>query len=191
MQPKFLRFTALVALIFAGISAIAQKAQMSRADSLENVYLNTKAKNVYFELFGPGLVYSLNYDTRFGNRRDGLGARAGIAYYADDSEKFFTVPVVLNYLLGKKGKYFEVGAGVTFYTAQSDFIFFNSNYNYDPVTGYYNGRRSDSGIFGTLNFGYRYQPIDGGFAFRTGVSQLIHSNQFIPFWPYVSFGYTF
>jgi len=32
------------------------------------------------ELGGQGLLLTANYDTRFGNSRNGLGGRAGIGY---------------------------------------------------------------------------------------------------------------
>jgi hypothetical protein len=55
----------------------------------------------------------------------------------------------------------------------------------------YYRRSNNNGVLGTLNFGYRYQPVDGGFSFRAGVSPIITSDQFLPYWPYLSFGYSF
>jgi hypothetical protein len=191
---KPFQFFMLIALCISAFSANAQK--MPQADSVQRSYANKRAQNVFFELLGPGSVYSANYDTRFSKKQNGLGGRAGIAFFADGETSFFTVPIVINYLLGKNGKYFEVGAGITYYTFKSDSYnsFFNnrgsSTYQVDDVT-YYQGANRDNGVLGNLNFGYRYQPIDGGFSFRAGVSPVFSSSQFIPYWPYLSFGYAF
>ena len=187
---KTLPLLLLTVLCLSSFTANAQK--ITPADSIQNSYANKKAKTFFFELLGPGSVYSLNYDTRFQNKQDGLGGRAGISFYADGETSFFTVLVVINYLLGKHGKYFEVGAGITFYTFKSDsyYSFFDNRDQEGNVTNYQSTKR-DNGILGTLNFGYRYQPIDGGFSFRAGVSPVFSTSSIVPYWPYISFGYAF
>jgi hypothetical protein len=140
------------------------------------------ASTVYFELLGNGGFYSVNYDTRFSKRRDGFGGRAGLSYVAESGDNFFSMPVGINYLAGKKGHYFEAGAGITYYSANI--------YLLDNVGDSSNGDNT-TGVFGNLTFGYRKQPIDGGFSLRAGVSPIITKNSFIPYWPYISFGYAF
>ncbi|MCC8408932.1 hypothetical protein LJ707_08315 [Mucilaginibacter sp. UR6-1] len=180
---KHLQYLALTALCISFISATAQK--LPQADSAKYTDANKRAKTFFFELLGPGAAYSVNYDVRFKKQQNGWGGRAGISYYANAGEHLFTVPLVVNYLAGKNGKYFEVGGGITYYNVNSNDLFFdNTNY----------GNSADdvnSGIIGTLNFGYRYQPVDGGFSFRGGVSPVINSERFLPYWPYISFGYAF
>ena len=136
-----------------------------------------RAQNVYFELLGPGILYSANYDTRFSKRQDGLGIRGGVSYTNIDDLSIFSLPVQLNYLLGKNGRYFEMGFGATYATGGGD-IFGEDNGN-------------ESTVFGTMTFGYRRQPVEGGFMFRAGVSPIITQGSFIPYWPYLSFGYSF
>lgn len=173
----------LIALSISSATIHAQK--LPHTDSLKNGYADKRAKTFFFEVLGPGAAYSVNYDVRFKKQQDGWGGRAGISYYANAGEHLFTVPLVLNYLAGKNGKYFEVGAGITYYNVNSNDLFFdNSNYGYASED-------INSGIIGTLNFGYRYQPVDGGFSFRGGFSPIINSERFLPYWPYVSFGYAF
>lgn len=65
-----------------------------------------RAQNVFVEIGGQGLLFTANYDTRFGNRRNGLGGRIGIGYIAADGDNATTIPVSLNYLLGNSGKHF-------------------------------------------------------------------------------------
>jgi hypothetical protein len=136
---------------------------------------------VYLELFGNGLTYSLNYDMRFSGKPDGIGGRAGIGYFAIDGISLATVPLMVNYLMGKNGKYFEIGAGAT-YLAAADRQ--NSNPTGSPIN-------RGTGWIGSLSFGYRSQPVDGGFLFRAGVTPFFDRSSFWPFWPQVSVGYAF
>ena len=189
---KTIRLPLIALLCFFAFAADAQKS--APADSVKNTYATKKAKTVFFELFGPGVLYSVNYDFRFKNRQDGWGARVGIGYDATERDHIFTIPLAVNYLAGKKGKYFEVGAGLTYYNAATNDFFFDEHFNYTTDangTIISSSRKSASGVLGSLNFGYRYQPLDGGFSFRTGFSPLITSNQFAFYWPYISFGYAF
>jgi len=138
-------------------------------------------KTVFVELLGNGITYSFNYDTRFSNRPDGFGGRAGIGYISVDGVNLTSIPFVANYLLGKNGKYFEIGAGATF-IAVSDRT--NTNASNNPIN-------SASGWTGTMSFGYRSQPVDGGFLFRAGITPIFTGELFFPFWPQISFGYAF
>lgn len=141
----------------------------------------TKSQGVFVEVLGNGLIYSLNYDSRFSQRFDGLGGRAGIGYIAMEGTRLTTIPVLLNYLLGNEKHFFEIGIGTTL-VAASD----NSG-NFGPV-----GSRERGSLFiGTMSLGYRLEPIDGGFMFRAGITPLFDSGAFWPLWPQVSFGYSF
>jgi hypothetical protein len=138
-----------------------------------------RAQNVFIELGGQGLTFTANYDSRFGNRRDGLGGRAGIGYFAVDGDKLTTIPISLNYLLGKGNKFFEIGLGATYTSVNmqsGDFLFDNN-------TG--------SNVIGTMSFAYRVQPVDSGFSFRIGLSPIFNKDNFIPYYGGLSLGYTF
>ncbi len=133
------------------------------------------AKSVFVELGGPGLA-SINFDTRFGAREGGIGGRIGIGGFSVGGNGIFVFPVALNYLLGKDTKnYFEIGAGITPVIASGDEI----------------GDGNFATTFGHLNFGYRLQPLDGGFTFRAFITPVFGSGFFIPYWGGVSFGYKF
>lgn len=137
--------------------------------------------STYIEVGGPGLITSFNYDLRIRNVNDGLGVRLGVGGFMIDGDGLFAVPAQLNYLSGKRGKYFEVGAGIT-YCSSSGTIFMTDT-------------ETDSNVIGTLTFGYRYQPNKGGVNFRVGLSPIFGNNDdggyFIPYLPYLSLGYTF
>ena len=145
-------------------------------------YLDKRPQAVFFEVLGTGVGYSVNYDTRFQKTEDGLGGRAGVSYFKSNGLGVFSLPVGLNYLLGKNGNYFEVGAGATFLSVKEDE---NKHGEFLFIGG------EESTVVGTLVFGYRRQPVEGGFTFRAGVSPIIGGGDFIPWWPHVGFGYAF
>ena len=152
----------------------AQTLTTAQTDSLQH----TRAQNLFAELYGAGLTLSFNYDTRFSNRRDGFGARVGIGFDASSSPLVTTLPFQVNYLLGKKDKFFEVGVGATHLSGSHDDLPFSNSDTNHPVT------------IGTFTFGYRYQPLKGGFTFRASFNPIFNSANFFPFGG-VSFGYTF
>ena len=148
--------------------------------------LNLNAQNakvVYAELGGPGIV-SANYDMRFSKKEDGFGGRIGIGGFSlkDDFEEagrisLFTIPVGINYLLGKDGKnFFEIGAGFTYINVGTSY-------------------GSESSVlessFGNLTFGYRMAPTKGGFVFKAQITPLFNKNGFWPYFGGVGFGYKF
>jgi len=128
----------------------------------------------YVELLGNGLIFSANYDMRFNKESvAGLGARLGVGYVGGDEASVFTVPIMANYLLGKDGKYLEVGAGITYVAGSTNF-----------------GDGLDDGVIGTMSFQYRKQPVDGGFMWKIGFTPVLAEGTFIPWWPGLSIGYS-
>ena len=139
------------------------------------------AQSVYAEIGGPGLA-SANFDMRFSQKNDGLGGRLGVGGFSVSDgfgghTSVFTIPVGLNYLLGKDGKnYFEIGAGFTY-------IGGNSKGDYDS--------ESFSSSFGNLTLGYRLAPAAGGFMFKAQITPVFGRGFFIPYWAGLGFGYKF
>ncbi len=163
----------LFVLFFLLINSV--KGQENRAESLGS---EKRAQNIFVELGGQGLLFTANYDTRFSNRRDGLGGRVGIGYIAADGDNATTVPLSLNYLLGKGRHFFEIGLGATLLaTKASDYSFvFNDN---------------NSDVIGTMSFSYRLQPVDRGFSLRAGLTPVFNKDFFIPYYAGLSLGYSF
>ena len=131
------------------------------------------AKNAFYvELLGNGLLLSANYDVRIANK---FGVRAGIGYVGSTEGEggILTVPVMGNFLLGNNGRYFEVGAGITYVSGNSD-IFNDDGF---------------SSILGTLSFMYRRQPVDGGFMWKIGLTPFLAEGIFVPYWAGVGIGY--
>lgn len=158
MKKSFIVLIAISTFIFTSIETHAQ------------------AKQAFFaELLGNGLIFSVNYDVRFTENPGGWGGRLGIGYVGsvEGGGGVVTIPIMVNNLLGKDGKYFEVGGGLTFITGTADFA----------------GSENNSEIVGTLAFMYRRQPEDGGFMWKIGLSPIIADGVFFPIWPGVGFGY--
>ena len=137
-----------------------------------------QAQTAYVELGGPGLA-SLNFDTRFTGKEDGIGGRVGVGGFSisdgnGNNAGVVFIPLGVNYLFGKDERnYFEVGGGIT------------------PVLGTGNSGSDFSETFGHLLFGYRMQPKAGGFTFRAFISPIFASGTFIPYYGGLSFGYKF
>lgn len=144
-----------------------------------------RAKTVFVEIGGPGFI-SANYDFRFAEARNAWGMRAGLGYFAVEGESFFTIPLQVNYLLGRGGNYFEMGAGASFLNLGY------TEFSYDGWGSLIREEKvNDTQIMGSMTFGYRKQPVDGGFNFRAGLSPVFWKGNFIPYLGYLSFGYSF
>jgi hypothetical protein len=146
----------------------------------------TATNTLYVEGLGPALLYSVNFDHVFGD----VAGRVGLEYFsvgatnADGSSAsaaFLGIPVSISYLgIGSLTHIFEVGAGATL-------LYFGASVN---TLGNKTSGSAVTGL-GALILGYRYQPPDGGFFFRAGLSPLISaSGDFLP-WPYLGLGATF
>lgn len=171
MKIKHTAFLTLILLFSSGLL----KGQESGSTSSEN---GKKAQNVFVELGGQGLLFTANYDSRFSKRRDGLGGRAGIGYISIGGDNATTVPLSLNYLLGKGRQFFEIGLGATLLatSGNDNSLLFNEN---------------NSNVIGTMSFSYRLQPVDQGFSFRAGLTPILNKNFFIPYYAGLSLGYSF
>ena len=139
---------------------------------------------IYAELGGPGMLLSLNYDSRLSSRKDGLGIRAGIGTSFGKDPSFVSVPVGLNYLVGHGGNYFEGGAGITYVdidNATPNQRFSIGNKDYDHTARL---------VFGNIVLGYRHQVSDAGVNVRAGISPFFGGGT-AGMLPYFSLGYNF
>jgi len=200
----FLRSFFFIALMFACLTSNAQQPSLAKADtvskkdSLYKVLFNRRGKSIFTEFFGPGGVYSLNYDIRLKKKQNGIGTRVGLSYFANSYGRAFTVPVMLNYLIGKRSHYIEIGAGATFYHFESDDPykrFFTRviviPYEADPSDPPSKNGTNENGAIFSVSAGYRYQPLKGGITCRIGLSPVFNTERIVPIWPYASIGYAF
>ncbi len=118
--------------------------------------LDRRGQAIYVEFAGQGLFYSVNYETRFSRKTDGLGARVGASYL----DGITTIPINLNFLLGKEDKnhFLELGLGLTFIWYDEAEQFGDKSIKQD--------------IMGATTIMYRYHPRLGKFFFKVGVTPM-------------------
>jgi hypothetical protein len=169
----------LIVLIFLTFNNIAraQSATMAKADTAKT----ERPENIYFELGSAGLFYSLNYDTRFSTERDGLGGRLGIGTWKSGSTTFVTVPFQLNYLIGGRSNFLELGVGATLLTL-------NGTYSGNPLLSYHQTNVSNT-VLPTSTIGYRHQALHRGLDFGVSFNPMLLKGTFIPYFG-ASLGYT-
>jgi hypothetical protein len=165
----------------------------------------TYTKVAFVELLGAAGLYSINYDMRTAKgRRDGWGFRVGyeriVASITDSSTlsassvatietneiKFTAIPIVLNYLFGKKKDFLELGVGATYFKFNGKTTGVASVETYQIEVF----KEKFSYIFGTFNVGYRHVPYKAGFMYRVAFTPLLISDTFIPFFG-LGLGYHF
>lgn len=160
-----------VAVVFLASSGMPEQAKAQRYSQ----------HSVYIELLGNGLLYSVNYDRKFTNH---ISGRAGFMIFGGESEEptddqigIAIIPVMANYLVGSGSHRLELGAGPLFGVAGGELE------EYGTVSG--------GGVGGiTTTFGYRYQPVGGGFLFRIGLTPFYSAGR-PQLWGGLSLGYAF
>lgn len=154
----------LLLFLFSVSCILTLKAQEEREEPQPPT---ANASNVYAEFGGAGVIYSINYDGRFGKTDRGLGFRIGAGGFYADGEGYYMIPVGLNYLIGSNGKYFELGGGAAFGN-------FNEAFSADPDL-------NKSKVVGHLVFAFRKQAFrHRGVIFRAGFTPIFSSTFFIP-----------
>ncbi len=155
-------------------------------------YGGKKPNTIYLEGGGPAMLYSLNYDRMV---HEYFSLRAGISYWglrgtlssgdnqADVRAHFVSVPLMANFLLGRKGHHLEAGAG-------ANLLFASGSVAAQSGGLFSDARGSAFEPLGTASVGYRYAPFKTGVSFRAGFSPLFSRDFFQP-WGYISLGVAF
>ena len=135
---------------------------------------------VYFEALGQGLLYSVNFDHRFG---ENIAIRAGVSsftvqLFSDIS--ITTIPLMVEYLTGHGSSHLEIGLGIIPVHGTISSSFF----------GTFEGSPGAWILLGTATLGYRYQPVKEGILFRIGLTPLFGGGQ-AQIWGGASIGWAF
>jgi hypothetical protein len=151
---------------------------------------NKYQKIAFVELLGAGGLYSINYDMRTAKaKRDGWGFRIGVekivANVTDTINggiekariSFTALPMVLNYLFGKRKGFLELGIGATYFKFKGESISISTIERYQEETF----RESFGSIIGSFNIGYRHVPYSNGFMYRVAFTPLLIEDTFVPF----------
>ena len=156
-------------LKFTGYLVVVAGIVLSMCSPLEaqNTTPELKRNALYFELFGQGVLYSFNYDYRIS---PDFSVRAGftswgVGFWAGRFQ-FTGFPLMINHLSGTNKGHFEAGIGlmpvVLKFQGGADSPFYASD-----------GDGTITSIIGTATLGYRYQPPQGGFVFRAGITPMV------------------
>lgn len=182
----------LIATIFTGFAFAQSNETTSTSKTFDGFH-----KNIFVEGLGAGLLGSINYDMRLNKgRMDGIGFRAGIGgIYANGTDPqgkiiqvgILSIPLEVNYLLGKKRSSFIAGIGVLpgygSIKGIEDVTIVNEQVSVD-VDGF--------DFLGTyLSLGYRFQPLRNGFMFQINWNPIISGGKISPSWFGISIGYGF
>ncbi len=148
------------------------------------------AFQVQLEGMGVAGLVSLNMDSRFSGKENGLGYRMGIGavpkgFFCEtcNSGVILSVPLGINYLIGSRQHKIEAGAGVVFPVIDGG----TKRGCEEPVKGFFSDETS-TWLFSSV--GYRYQPFrEKGFVYRAFISPLFQSEMPVKFWGGASIGY--
>ena len=102
MKTKFSFFARVASLLL--IAMVVPQIIHAANQSQKNL-----KKQVYFELFGPGLIYSINFETKVNER---IAVRAGAEILPHGDHVDFLIPLTVSGISGKDRLKFEYGGGV-------------------------------------------------------------------------------
>lgn len=143
-------------------------------------------KSVFLEIGGNGMLLSVNFDSRLNKSEKGLGYRVGIGGLPPTGDGYYstpfllTIPVGVNYLVGKAPDYFESGLGLTYM------------YTSNAISPIFIGHEAEvSGSFVSVipSIGYRHAKTGKGFQYRVFLSPTISKGA--AFWAGFSLGFKF
>ncbi|MFA5816870.1 MAG: hypothetical protein WC865_14760 [Bacteroidales bacterium] len=132
----------------------------------------TYRNSVQFELFGHGLIYSLNYECVLINRnRLKTTAQIGFSYYPPAAGyREIWIPVGINEMISFNKHHIEIGIGQVL-TNERPIRDFTGTYHRE-WDGFFSGR-----------IGYRYQKPNGRLIIRAGFTPFLEYLEQIAFHP--------
>jgi len=145
-------------LLFFLLAAFASSAFAQSAKTQNNKL--TRRNSVQLELFGHGMLYSLNYEYVLINRnRLKTTAQVGFSYYPPSTGyRPIWIPIGINELISFGKHHIEIGIGQVIITEMGHDI-------------YGDARREWEGLF-SGRVGYRYQKPNGRLIIRAGFTPL-------------------
>ncbi|MBS1755103.1 MAG: hypothetical protein KF741_10695 [Ferruginibacter sp.] len=146
----------------------------------------TKSKFFFVELLGSGGVYSINYDFRFDKSiSNKWGLRTGIEFlpiktvnFSGDELTYRSVlfPFMLNYLVGKKNKFLELGLGAVYVFKQRNGELLAQEHEYFIQ----NINRRIPNVYGAISVGFRRNPIKGKIMWGVSITPLVGNSFIVP-----------
>ncbi|MFA5817440.1 MAG: hypothetical protein WC865_17700 [Bacteroidales bacterium] len=152
----------------------------SQSTNTQNDKLSHRS-SVQFELFGHGMLYSLNYEYVVINRnRLKTTAQVGFSYYPPSTGYRPTwIPISINELISFGKHHIELGIGHVFITEMGHDVYGEDRREWE---GFFSGR-----------LGYRYQKPNGRLIIRAGFTPLYEYSNDHAFHPSggLAVGYSF
>jgi len=152
---------------------------------------STHATQLHLEFFGPGIFSSLNIDSRFAKKENGVGFRIGIGItplgflkHHCNTGSLNAFPLEVNYLIGKNRHLLELGAG-------GEFLFMSGTkrYCFGMEKEFFSEETTNLWF---TSVGYRYQPVHKkGITYRVFASTMFQKDFPAKFWGGASIGYRF
>ena len=143
------------------------------------------ASQFQLEALGPGGLFTFNFDARFIKKENGIGFRVGVGGtplgtlgYSCNRGFQLSIPIGINYLLGKNKYLLELGAGAVPTLVGGTKVFCL------PTPGSKKDFFSDeTSNYWYLLAGYRYQPVrKKGITYRVFISPLLQKDFPLKFW---------
>ena len=177
--PVMRYYLFLYILLLFSIASIAQQPYSAKASQWQA------------EGLGPAGLFSINFDSRFSGKEAGLGFRIGLGGAplgllgeSCNSGIQITLPGGLNYLIGKRNHFFELGAGGVLAISGG-----TKRYCVDFKSGFFS---EDATSYGFVSAGYRFQPYHTkGLTYRIFVSPLFQKHFSPKAWGGAGIGYRF
>lgn len=156
--------------------------------------ISNNASQFQLEALGPGGLFTFNFDARFQKKEKGVGFRIGLGGtplglwgYSCNRGFQLSIPVGINYLLGKKHHLFELGVGAVPALVSGTKVFC-----LEPPGAKKYFFSDETGSYWYMLGGYRYQPIrKKGFTYRAFISPLLQKDFPVKFWGGASIGLRF
>jgi hypothetical protein len=144
----------LIVILFAIISL--EVSGQALAKPISRSFMNNNS--LQFELFGHGLLYSINYERVLINGQQfKTTAQGGLSYYPPSTGlRTVWIPLSINQLISFNEHHLELGLGHIF---TQDYTHTNRVSKWEPL--------------GSLRLGYRYQKPEARFLFRVGFTPMI------------------
>jgi len=169
-----LKIILITVLLFSITSKFSQDRLEGTMDTIEQVYAKN---NVYLELAGKGLFYSVNYERSIFNLGKKTSVRASIGFslfpgltqVKKSTDFLMPLSISIQQHL-KKNHFISFGTGSTYWKYQINDIEINeANLPTQPLVA---RLKTITEWFGHINLEYRYQKPKGGLMYKAGITPL-------------------
>ena len=131
--------------------------------------IDTLKNQIFIEIFGNGIKYSVNYERRLTNWTQlNIASRFGLGYYPFNYQTF-SVPVEVTTFWGSDREFIETGVGFSF-CSQEKAILIRMDSNESS-------KNTREQMLVTFRFGYRYQKPNGRSSLKLALTILFETSE--------------